>query len=67
MKLVRRPAKPKRNPMLTLKLENPKYESLADVARRGLLGNWGTGLILFYLAPRCQGSRSSPEVHWETC
>ena len=27
MKLVRRPAKPKRNPMLALKLENPKYES----------------------------------------
>ena len=26
MKLVRRPARPKRNPMLTLKLENPKYE-----------------------------------------
>jgi 5-methylcytosine-specific restriction endonuclease McrA len=27
MKLFRRPSKPKRNPMLTLKLENPKYES----------------------------------------
>jgi 5-methylcytosine-specific restriction endonuclease McrA len=27
MVLVRKPAKPKRNPMLTLKLENPKYES----------------------------------------
>ncbi len=27
MKLVRKPAKPKRNPMLALKLENPKYES----------------------------------------
>ena len=27
MKLFRRPAKPKRNPMLALKLENPKYES----------------------------------------
>ena len=27
MKLVRKPAKPKRNPMLSLKLENPKYES----------------------------------------
>ena len=48
MKLVRRPAKPKRNPMLTLKLENPKYESLADVARRGLLGSWGTGLTIAF-------------------
>jgi 5-methylcytosine-specific restriction endonuclease McrA len=27
MKLVCKPARPKRNPMLTLKLENPKYES----------------------------------------
>jgi 5-methylcytosine-specific restriction endonuclease McrA len=27
MKLVRHPAKPKRNPLLSLKLENPKYES----------------------------------------
>lgn len=27
MKLVRHPAKPKRNPMLALKLDNPKYES----------------------------------------
>jgi 5-methylcytosine-specific restriction endonuclease McrA len=27
MRLVRKPARPKRNPMLTLKLENPKYES----------------------------------------
>ncbi len=27
MKLFRKPAKPKRNPMLALKLENPKYES----------------------------------------
>ena len=26
MKLVRRPSKPKRNPLLALKLENPKYE-----------------------------------------
>jgi 5-methylcytosine-specific restriction endonuclease McrA len=27
MKLVRRPSKPKRNPLLVLKLDNPKYES----------------------------------------
>ena len=27
MKLVRRPVKPKRNPLLLLKLDNPKYES----------------------------------------
>jgi 5-methylcytosine-specific restriction endonuclease McrA len=27
MKLVRRPIKPKRNPLLALKLDNPKYES----------------------------------------
>ncbi len=27
MKLVRRPGKPKRNPLLAMKLENPKYES----------------------------------------
>jgi hypothetical protein len=27
MKLARHPFKPKRNPLLALKLENPKYES----------------------------------------
>ena len=27
MKLVRRPSKPKRNPLLVLKLDNPKYQS----------------------------------------
>jgi 5-methylcytosine-specific restriction endonuclease McrA len=27
MKLIRRPVRPKRNPMLALKLNNPRYES----------------------------------------
>ena len=44
MKLVRHPARPKRNPLLALKLNNPKYEIVAHVVGRRVLGNRGQGL-----------------------
>ena len=46
MKLVANPIRPKRNPLLLLKLNNPKYESWRIWLEQRVLGGWGKGLAI---------------------
>ena len=62
MKLVRRPAKPKRNPMLTLEIRESQVRELADLAGRGLLGDRGTGLNRTLFLGHCLSNNAEIEL-----